>query len=148
MPPSVSDLLQSELLPLRILPTLESNPRNKGLEPVALLFPHFREMRLGVDCKVLFPLTCSLFLWSMNPKFSSAYLHIFSKQETLTTSTISLTSRLVSRTCRPPIRMRRCLMFPACRVQQLGYRSMAVLETACIEQSLHQVMPKPYMDLV
>lgn len=89
MPPSVSDLLRAELLPLHILPTLESNPGNKGLEPVALLFPHSREMPLGVDRKVLFPLTCSLFLWCMNPKFSSAYLHIFSKQETLTTSTAS-----------------------------------------------------------
>lgn len=144
MPPSVSDLLQAELLPLHILPTLESNPGNKGLEPVVLLFPHSREMPLGVVCKVLFPLTCSLFLWCMNPKFSSAYLHTFSKQETLTTSTTSLTSRLVSRTCRVSLQDEAmshvsCTQGPTTRIRKdggFGNSSWAVSNSRCTKLCL------------
>lgn len=50
----------------------------QGLQPVPP--PHLRERPLAVGCRLLVPLTCSLFFWSMNAKFPSAFLYTFGKQ--------------------------------------------------------------------
>lgn len=75
MSPSVCHLPQPEWF------TTHSSPQSSVVNKACSSFPQLFEGKASAACfRLLVPLTSSLFFWSMNAKFLSAFLYTFGKQ--------------------------------------------------------------------
>lgn len=75
MSPSVCHLPQPEWF------TTHFSPQSSVVNKACSFFPQLFEGKASAaGCRLLVPLTSSLFFWSMNAKFPSAFLYSFGKQ--------------------------------------------------------------------